>query len=107
VADVRYLAQVARDLAEISDHISRDNPRAAVAFIDDIRRHCSLLEKSPLMGRMRPDIDRRCDRFLTDRTACSIGFFPRKTVWRFLEYDMAAVGYRRGRRWASATEVSN
>jgi toxin ParE1/3/4 len=56
VAEVRFLARVERDLAEIGDYIALDNPRAAIAFVEAIRRHCNLLASSPFIGRSRPDI---------------------------------------------------
>jgi toxin ParE1/3/4 len=56
VADVVYTGAVEGDLTDIGDMIAADDPGAAVAFIDAIRQHCSLLAVAPLMGRSRPDI---------------------------------------------------
>jgi toxin ParE1/3/4 len=56
VADVVYTDLVESDLTEIGDIIAADNPRAAEAFVEAIRQHCSLLAVAPLMGRSRRDI---------------------------------------------------
>jgi toxin ParE1/3/4 len=56
VPDVFYLARIERDLEEVGDFIALDNPRAAVEFIEAIRRHCSLFAGTPLLGRARPEI---------------------------------------------------
>jgi toxin ParE1/3/4 len=56
VAEIVWTAAVERDLIEIGDMIAADNPRLAVDFVEDVRRHCLLLASTPLMGRPRPDL---------------------------------------------------
>lgn len=46
-----YLPGAEFDLAAIYDFIAEDSPRAALAFVDDIRRRCEPLADFPYMGR--------------------------------------------------------
>jgi toxin ParE1/3/4 len=74
VAEVAYTGSVESDLTGIGDMIAADNPRAAAAFIDAIRQHCSLLAFAPLMGRSRPDI------------GSSVRSFPHRSYIVFYRY---------------------
>jgi toxin ParE1/3/4 len=47
---VRYLRPAQRDLEEIVDYISRDDPEAAVAFVDEIDTSLSRLAQFPASG---------------------------------------------------------
>jgi toxin ParE1/3/4 len=81
VADVIWTRAVERDLVEIGDTIALDSPWLAVAFVDDIRRHCSLLASSPQMGRPRPDI------------GSALRSFPHRryiVFYRYLEQSIAS-----------------
>ncbi len=44
---VRYLGPAQKDLAEIVDYVSRDDPAAAAAFVDEIDRSLSRLARFP------------------------------------------------------------
>jgi toxin ParE1/3/4 len=43
------------DLEEILEFIARDKPRAAVKFVERIRRTCERLGNRPHMGQARPE----------------------------------------------------
>ena len=47
------------DLQEILRYIARDKPRAAVSFVAQIKRICSMLGRSPYLGT-------KCDELQTD-----------------------------------------
>jgi toxin ParE1/3/4 len=53
---VRLSLAASRDLEEIEDYISRDNPDAAVRLILLVREKCGLLSQQPGMGRDRSDV---------------------------------------------------
>lgn len=44
------------DLDDIASFIAQDNPRRAVAFIQDLRAKFRDIERSPLIYQLRPDI---------------------------------------------------
>ena len=44
------------DLARIIEIIATDNPAAAEQFLVRLTRHCSLLMKTPKIGRPRPEV---------------------------------------------------
>lgn len=50
------------DLEEIADFIAQDNPRRALTFIGELRRHCTRLAETPLAFPTRPELgaDIRC-----------------------------------------------
>lgn len=48
---VVYLPSAEADLEAIYDLIAQDSPRAAHAFVEDIRRRCDALGDFPRMGR--------------------------------------------------------
>jgi toxin ParE1/3/4 len=45
-----------RDLEEIADFISRDNPRRAIAFITELRDRCHKIATFPEAAPLRPDL---------------------------------------------------
>jgi toxin ParE1/3/4 len=53
---VRLSPQVRRDLKEIDEYISRDNPDAAARVISNIREKCEVLSQQPGIGRNRSDL---------------------------------------------------
>ena len=53
---VQFSIEASRDLEEVKDYISQDNPDAAVRLILLIREKCTLLAKQPGIGRDRSDI---------------------------------------------------
>jgi toxin ParE1/3/4 len=53
---VRFSLASSRDLEEIGDYISQDNPDAAERLILLIREKCELLSKQPGVGRDRSDV---------------------------------------------------
>jgi toxin ParE1/3/4 len=53
---VRLTPQVRRDLKEIDEYISRDNPDAAARVILNIREKCQVLSQQPGIGRNRSDL---------------------------------------------------
>jgi plasmid stabilization system protein ParE len=57
VTKVVYTAAAERDLTQIGDAIADDDPHSAIAFVESLRRHCSLLSILPHIGRSRPDVD--------------------------------------------------
>lgn len=44
------------DIALIFDHISQDNVSAALALVTKFEHQWELLQQTPLMGRLRPDL---------------------------------------------------
>jgi toxin ParE1/3/4 len=54
----RLSSQASADLRRIGHRIARDNPRAAVDWIDKLRERARLAGKSPGLGRKVPEIDR-------------------------------------------------
>jgi toxin ParE1/3/4 len=53
---VQFSLEASRDLEEVKDYISQDNPDAAVRLILLIREKCALLAQQPGIGRDRSDI---------------------------------------------------
>jgi len=53
---VRFSLAACRDLEEIEDYISQDNPDAADLLIRLVREKCALLSQQPGMGRDRADV---------------------------------------------------
>ena len=53
---VRLSPQVRRDLREIDDYISHDNPDAAARVILNIREKCQVLSQQPGIGRIRSEL---------------------------------------------------
>ena len=53
---VIYTPKARRDLIRIIETIAIDNRQAANAFARRLEHHCSLLAKTPEMGRMRPEV---------------------------------------------------
>ena len=53
---VQFSLAASRDLEEIEDHISQDNPDAAARLILLIREKCALLSEQPGIGRDRSDV---------------------------------------------------
>ena len=49
-------AFVETDLDEIAAFIADDNPRRAVTFIQDIRAKFRVIQRTPLLYQLRPDI---------------------------------------------------
>ena len=56
MSHVRLSLEASRDLEEIEDYISRDNPDAAARLILLVREKCALLSQQPGMGRDRSDV---------------------------------------------------
>lgn len=55
---LRYRPDALADLDEIYDHIARDNPQRAFAYIADIRERCRHLVAHPELGPRREDLGR-------------------------------------------------
>jgi toxin ParE1/3/4 len=53
---VQFSFEASRDLEEIKDYISQDNPDAADRLILVVREKCELLSQQPGIGRDRSDI---------------------------------------------------
>jgi toxin ParE1/3/4 len=53
---VRLSLEASRDLEEIEDYISQDNPDAAVRLVLLVRKKCELLSQQPGIGRDRSDV---------------------------------------------------
>jgi plasmid stabilization system protein ParE len=60
---VQFSLEASRDLEEVKNYISQDNPDAAVRLILLIREKCALLAQQPGIGRDRSDILSRASRF--------------------------------------------
>lgn len=45
-----------QDLLDILEHIARDKPGAATAFVDRLERECWFLAANPLVGTLREDL---------------------------------------------------
>jgi plasmid stabilization system protein ParE len=56
MSQVRLSSQAVRDLDEIEDYISHDNPDAAARLILSIREKCALLSGQPGIGRDRSEL---------------------------------------------------
>ena len=54
----RFSLQASADLRRIGHRIARDNPRAAVDWIDKLRARARLAGKSPGLGRKVPETNR-------------------------------------------------
>ena len=54
----RFSLQASADLRRIGHRIRRENPRAAVEWIDKLRKRARLAGKSPGLGRKVPETDR-------------------------------------------------
>lgn len=56
--EVKWLRRALHDLRNIADFIERENPKAAKAFVSDVRHKTQRLASYPFMGRSseRPDI---------------------------------------------------
>jgi toxin ParE1/3/4 len=50
---VQFTVQAGRDLEEIEEFISLDNPDAAARLLLSIQEKCALLSRQPQMGRSR------------------------------------------------------
>lgn len=44
---VRFTAEAKADLQQIGDYIAKDNPRRALAFVDELEQKCLTLATSP------------------------------------------------------------
>jgi toxin ParE1/3/4 len=53
---VLHRRQAAADIAEIWQHIARDQPAAADRWIDDLDQQFDLLARQPLIGRQRQEL---------------------------------------------------
>jgi toxin ParE1/3/4 len=51
-----YTSRARVDLARIIEIIATNNPAAAEQFLVRLTRHCSLLMKTPKIGRPRPEV---------------------------------------------------
>jgi toxin ParE1/3/4 len=56
VTELVVTDQAERDLTRIVLRVAQDNERAAFKLVDEIRAHCGLLPRVPLMGRLHSDI---------------------------------------------------
>lgn len=52
--DCVFTGAAAADLEEIGDHIARDDPRAALRFIDALRDRCHRIARMPNAAPLRP-----------------------------------------------------
>ncbi len=55
-ARVRFLPEARADLHEIWDYIAEDNIEAAARFVDLVEGKCTLLARSPDIGRARDEL---------------------------------------------------
>ena len=53
---VQFTVQAGRDLEEIEEFISLDNPDAAARLLLSIQEKCALVSRQPHMGRARFDL---------------------------------------------------
>lgn len=53
---VEFSRFIETDLEIIADYIAQDNPRRALSFIQEIRAKFRVIEKNPLIYRLRPEI---------------------------------------------------
>jgi toxin ParE1/3/4 len=53
---VRFAPAALRDLEEIADFISGDNPAAALSFVNELRQRCIRLGEMPRSGALRTDL---------------------------------------------------
>lgn len=51
-----FSALAEADLEEIADYIARDNPRRALSFVDEIRKHCSKIPAFPQAFPLREEL---------------------------------------------------
>lgn len=51
-----YSARAVDDLDDIAGYITRDNPRRALSFIDELQQRCEQLTQFPAAAALRPDI---------------------------------------------------
>jgi toxin ParE1/3/4 len=56
VTEVVYTEAAERDLTQISSYIAADNPRAAIGFVDRLRKKCEHLGRFQRIGRQRPEV---------------------------------------------------
>ncbi|MCS6624636.1 type II toxin-antitoxin system RelE/ParE family toxin [Roseibacterium beibuensis] len=73
-----FLLSAERDFAAAYDLIALDSPRAALAFVQDIRLRCESLVDFPQMGR---PLDQLVYRITFDRRATVLYSFDDQTVW--------------------------
>ncbi len=52
---IEYLPIAQKDVTEIIEYIQKDNPSAALAFLDEIDETISKLEEFPFMGQVPKD----------------------------------------------------
>ncbi|RZJ17956.1 MAG: type II toxin-antitoxin system RelE/ParE family toxin [Brevundimonas sp.] len=72
-----FLPSAEFDFAAAYDLIAADSPRAALAFIDDLRRRCEVLTDFPRVGRPVDDV---VYRITFDRRAVVFYSFDDETV---------------------------
>ncbi len=65
------------DLDGIVEYIARDNPPAAVRFVEALKEKCYTLARFPLLGTSRERITKGCGRFQSATTLSTTGL--RKT----------------------------
>jgi toxin ParE1/3/4 len=53
---LQFTPRAIKDLEEIEDYISKDNPDAALRLVRKIRTKCSLLSRQPGTGRNRSEL---------------------------------------------------
>ena len=73
-----YLPSAQFHLDDIYDLIAEDSPRAAMGFVEDIRRRCEPLIDFPRMGR---SLDGVLYRISLDRRVSVYYAFDERTVW--------------------------
>lgn len=56
MSHLRFTRLAQEDLTEIGDYISKDNPSAALNFINRIKERCTALTNCPGTGRKRDEI---------------------------------------------------
>ncbi|KQS55231.1 hypothetical protein ASG17_03820 [Brevundimonas sp. Leaf363] len=72
-----FLPSAEFDFAMAYDVIAQDSPRAALRFVEDIRRRCEALTDFPRMGRPLDDV---VYRIFFDRRATVLYAFDEETV---------------------------
>ena len=56
-----YTSAASQDLTEILNYIARDNPAAALAWVERIEAKCVLIGDNPSIGELQPHLGEGCE----------------------------------------------
>jgi toxin ParE1/3/4 len=87
-----YTSRARRDLARIVETIAIDNPAAAERFVARLNQHCSLLVKTPKIGRLRPEVGSGIRSLVQGNYLIFYRHLPDKEESRFCGCGMAEEG---------------